>query len=119
MAPSIDDHHDLEEQIMFPYYQKLGAEFPHRQSEDHKALMALLDELKSKSAKLLDSVKDNKGIESDILEQQSELKTLFRKFHKLLLDHFAEEETYWPPIVKQFGEKSFRKVLTSTHHYIV
>jgi hypothetical protein len=102
-APSIHGHHDLEEQCFFVYYKKLGVDTPVRMTDDHKALVKMLDILVESSHKLLDVVKINGGLDA-INAAVAEVKANFIELVERMEAHLLEEETFWPTQIEKHGE---------------
>jgi hypothetical protein len=102
-APSIHGHHDLEEQCFFVYYKKLGVDTPVRMTDDHKALVKMLDVVVESSRKLLDVVKINGGPDA-INAAVAETKANFIELVERMEAHLLEEETFWPAQIEKHGE---------------
>lgn len=111
----VHDHHDIEEQIMFPYYRDLGAEFPSKQASDHVTLMDMMAQVENDAhtvVKLVDdagkSISSGDGHDPTTAVQtvQQSAQDLVRQIHALnteFLAHLEEEERYWPPVIKRYG----------------
>lgn len=106
-VPIVHEHHDIEEQIMFPCYRDQGAAFPDKQAADHVTLMAMLAELEGlaqQTLNLVESPEQSGVVDVRKLRETAELLTKsVEVLNKAFLDHLIEEETYWPPIIKQYG----------------
>lgn len=106
----IKDHHDNEENIMFPFYRKLMASnIPQNQIDDHEKLTTLLSSILDLAIDAEASVTN--GETQDILVAKKEtLKTIFTAYKEALFAHLAEEETFWPPVILKFGKIQFEKM---------
>lgn len=103
--PVVKMHHTIEDDAIFTYYLSLGLVAPDRHTEDHVTLEGRLTKLKSLMIKINDVVK-NKGDKNLIVAMVDRLKADFQDLSQELREHFSEEETFWPPIIKKYGEVS-------------
>ena len=78
---------------------------PTKQCDDHKALMNIIDELKSlgKELKTLLDVSDSNN--DAIISKSNEFKAKFAYLKQHLLDHLAEEEEFWIDIYEKYGQE--------------
>ncbi len=102
--PSIHEHHDLEEHLVFPYYTKLGTEVPPKQAADHVTLLKMLKDLDDLTAKILESVKINDA--DAIRSNTTNMTNLFQELQHHMLFHLEEEEHFWPGAFEKYGEVS-------------
>jgi len=110
--PAVHEHHDIEEKIFFPFYSKLGCPTPNLQCEDHKMIISHLEDIRDRSAALLNLVIANANHESDakIHELVAEFKTTVHNLTEKTLVHLAEEERFWTPVCEQYGEAKRKEV---------
>ena len=90
----LHEHHDAEEEMFFPYYKALGATDFEKQGADHKVLLALLDDF-------MNAFSLNNG---------DELRAKYKIFCEHLLGHLAEEEEYWPAVIRRYGKDKLEKI---------
>jgi hemerythrin superfamily protein len=104
-VPFIHDHHNNEEKISFPFWNKLGAiAMPTKQCDDHVTLMKIIDDLRVLGEELKSST-DVPDINEDVIVNKTkEFKAKFAYLKQHTLDHLAEEELYWQPIYEKYGE---------------
>jgi hypothetical protein len=116
LIPVIEDHHESEEKIFDPSYEVLGVAIPERIKNGHKSLTAAITQLKTTLAELtgiLDS-----GIEDHKEEARSKfdsLKNSYNDFYNLTVDHLADEEAFWPEVIRKHGEEKYREIHTAMH----
>lgn len=110
--PLLHVHHYVEDNIVFPFYFALGIVAPERQAEDHVSLIGRMNKLQSLARQLVHVTHSARAS-----EDPSKMKVLEEKVRKEYLDlvshcehHFAEEEEYWPPILKKYGRENWTKV---------
>lgn len=101
--PIVEEHHHLEETILFPFYTNLGAVVPPKQCADHKEIVAGLKSMVTKTNELLAAVKADPSSE-DVTRLADEIRDEFRRWNTIMLEHLADEEMVWPNIYKQYGE---------------
>ena len=106
IMPMIHDHHDIEEKIFFPFYVKLGAQFPEKQTTDHHTLIQKMDHIRDLSHEIWNLVKLGGNTHETITHKLAEFKQEYKEWYTEMMAHFAEEEQYWPPILEQFGPVS-------------
>jgi len=106
--PFIHEHHDVEEKMLFPYYKKLGADFPSKMAEDHVGLMAKLDHIKELITDL-NTLNDLNNSEL-LTEKKNKFVDKVHELVSTMNDHLEEEEIVWPPIVKNYGEKAMNEI---------
>lgn len=101
-VPMVHEHHDLEEQVIFNFYQ--GTVAPQSQQDEHVIVIALMDGLLTHARQGAQAVakKDSSAADKAI----AELRKVFRVFEEYMLRHLDEEETFWPPIIQQHGSVS-------------
>jgi len=100
--PFIHHHHHNEETIYLPWLKTKVKDFPPKIADDHKQLMALLDELKNTEKDFVDSRDDS----TKLLAAADLLRKRLNAMVEHMLPHLAEEETVIPPLLKQhFTEK--------------
>jgi len=103
--PCVHEHHDTEENIFFPHYKALGAQFPDRMAKSHVYLIAKMDTLREVLSTMV-----NTNSEADLRELKDTLITEFGSFLSEMKAHLAEEEAIWPPIILHYGEVELAKV---------
>lgn len=109
--PAVHEHHHLEEDIFFPFYQKLGADVPPKPAADHVTIIRDLDAIKTKLNRIIDLLKVDPGSEeASVLAL--ELTAQFEHWAAIVTEHLAEEERAWPPIVEKFGPENYQKCET-------
>ena len=110
-VPSVHFHHDNEEEILGPYYEKLGEKADYGKSVDHKTLLDTMDSYLIEVKSVLDLVATEKASETDLRTKESELKSRWAALSELMLVHLAEEEDYWPAVYLRSGQKHAKAVL--------
>jgi hemerythrin-like domain-containing protein len=93
-VPMIHEHHDAEEKIFFPSYQKLGVTDFDNQTRDHVELMQLLDQVQK-------SLEKRDG---------DDTRAKFQALADHMLRHLEEEEAFWPDKIRQLGEKKMQQI---------
>jgi len=104
-APFCHEHHDVEEEIYFPWLQT-RAKIPEKElSKEHEELVEMLDGLASVCNKVIS--KFGYGCKEEVEE-------LRKRTHDLVIDmkeHMAEEERDIPPLAKKvFTEADDKKI---------
>lgn len=102
--PTVQDHHDIEEKIFFPFYLELGVPTPPKQSADHKVILEKIRSLLELSNTILTLVQSNGDNSILINEKSNEFKELFHQWYHIMDQHLADEELYWPEFIEKFGE---------------
>mmetsp|Transcript_15202 Transcript_15202/g.16487 ORF Transcript_15202/g.16487 Transcript_15202/m.16487 type:complete len:285 (+) Transcript_15202:100-954(+) len=110
LFPAIHGHHELEENVFFDYYKKLGVTFPDKQTDDHKTLMASLRQITDVSRRILDLVSLGGNNTDQVKTAVEELRSIFNTFVTHMDAHLNEEEAFWPAVVEKHGEKTFKKL---------
>jgi hypothetical protein len=96
------------EKCFFDFYLKRGATVPPKMTDDHKTLVAALNNLLNVSRTMLDLVVLRSNDNGTKLESTvAELKTSYETFYEHMDAHLNEEETYWPSEIAKHGEVSF------------
>jgi hypothetical protein len=108
--PIMYAHHDIEENIIFPFYFQLNVITPDRQAEDHLALIGRLNRVERACKRLLLLVEAE---DMDTLAVKKEQDNIIAQFLDLcdhMREHFAEEEVYWPKILRKCGKENWDKI---------
>lgn len=106
--PIIKDHHDSEEYFFSPAYEKLGVVIPEKFQHDHDALMNALGEIHAAVQQLGQNTQDAASKLQDI-------RSKYFSMYTLLSDHLADEERFWPDVVRQQGEAVYKEVHNALH----
>jgi hypothetical protein len=85
--PFIQEHHDNEEKIFFPFFHKLGARGFDSQSDEHSQLLLSLRDLRAAAA----------SADGDAARRS------FSAMAELLLRHLDAEERFWPAELRKHG----------------
>jgi hypothetical protein len=116
LIPLLHGHHYVEDNIIFPFYFALGVIAPERQAEDHVSLIGRMNKLQSLNRQLchfmhhahlghttngINSVDQDKAL---LLE--GKVKKEFKEMISHFQRHFAEEEEFWPELLRKYGEVS-------------
>lgn len=108
-APVIHEHHNNEEYISFPYWEKLGNALPSDQIEDHKVLLTSMSDI----GNLLDEMdKSEEGAADKFKLLQSKI----LNFTDIFLKHLTDEEKHWCELWKN---KHTKKEVTIDEQNIV
>lgn len=110
LIPIIADHHDSEDKIFDPSYEKVGVKVPEKFVKDHAALVESLKTLSLSVHALIDHLQDG--------EQGSKLEGLRKEYQALfdlMEEHLADEERFWPEVIRQHGEDFYRQVHDAMH----
>lgn len=99
--PIVRAHHENEDTYAVPFYTALGVVTPERHFDDHTTLEGRINKVSSLSRYLVSRLTLDGVIESS---KVAELKVEFSSLSRHMREHFSEEEIYWPPIVKRYGE---------------
>jgi hypothetical protein len=102
LVPSIHAHHDAEEEIVGPFYKKLGEEIEFGAQYTHVDLINDMQILDALAVKLLDTV--NAGKDNETIAITNEFRTKFNSWHQHMLYHLEEEEKFWPDVLIRHGE---------------
>lgn len=103
-VPLLRTHHTIEDSITLPYYLSLNVLAPERQTEDHVELTNRENKLKSACAAL---VKACQTADMELVkEKESLVKVRYHELVDKMLEHFAEEEEFWPHLLRQCGPVS-------------
>jgi len=104
--PFIHHHHYNEEKIYIPWLKTKIKQFPAKIADDHKQLLALLDEVKKAEQNFIDAKNDSSKLLAAAEDLRKRLHTLVEHTNQ----HLAEEETVIPPLLKEnFTEKEEEK----------
>lgn len=106
IIPTIHDHHDNEEKIFYPFYHFLGADMPLKQTDDHQTLTHKMEQIRDLSHEIWNLVKLGGNNQETISQKLVEFKQEYKDWHSGMMAHFAEEETYWGPIIEKYGPVS-------------
>jgi len=99
---AVHHHHHFEETLYIPWLKTKVKQFPPKIADDHKQLLALLDEVKNIEKEFIDSGNDRTKLLSVADSLRKRIQTLVGHMN----EHSAEEETIIPPILKEhFSEK--------------
>jgi iron-sulfur cluster repair protein YtfE (RIC family) len=121
LMPMLHVHHYVEDNIIFPFYLALGMAPPERQAEDHIALIGRMNKLQALTRQLVHVTMNSKvgSLEND--SKRDSLVNRTRKEYTELVDqceeHLAEEESFWPPILKRYGLANWMKVERMIHRH--
>lgn len=108
LIPLIEDHHDAEELVFDPSYEQMGVEVPAKFKKDHASLIRSLGEMSSELSVL--SAEPGKA-----LSGFSKIRQQYNAMYDLMAEHLADEERFWPPIVRKYGEETFDKINDDMH----
>ncbi|RYG69931.1 hemerythrin domain-containing protein [archaeon] len=103
-APAVHEHHDLEEKVVVPFYQNLGAQPPAKTTADHGPIVQQLDAMVRKVQEIRLVVRMDAANRTAAVSLAA-LRDEFHSFVSTMEDHLAEEETAWPPIYLQYGKQ--------------
>eukprot|EP01031_Cornospumella_fuschlensis_P041207 gene41207-50284_t len=109
-APAVHEHHDMEEKVVGPFYQNLGAQLPPKTMAAHGPLVEQLDGMVKKIHEIRRVVRVDPANRAAAVSLES-LREEFNGFVAIMEDHLAEEETDWPPIYLQYGKQKADEVL--------
>jgi hypothetical protein len=107
--PVVRAHHENEDTYAVPFYTSLGVITPERHFDDHTTLEGRINKVSSLSRYLVSKLTLDGVIESG---KVAELKSEFSSLSRHIREHFSEEEIYWPPIVKRYGEVRDTRFIT-------
>lgn len=108
--PIMYAHHDIEENIIFPFYFQLNVIAPDRQAEDHMSLISRLNRIERACKRLLLLV-DNTDLDHlAVKSEQDNITAQFLELCEQMREHFAEEELYWPKILRKCGKGNWDKI---------
>jgi hypothetical protein len=114
LIPLLHGHHYVEDNIIFPFYFALGVIAPERQAEDHVSLIGRMNKLQSLTRQLCHFMHHahlgSNVIDSDDQERalvlEGKVKSEFKDMISHFQRHFAEEEEFWPELLRKYGEVS-------------
>jgi hemerythrin superfamily protein len=116
LIPVIYDHHEAEDSYFFPDYRKLGVVIPEHVEQGHEKLLLHLTQMEKLSGEMADFIAGQK--ETDAIIKFNQLKYLYcEKFHPDVVAHLADEETFWPPVIQQYGEEKYNEINKALHKY--
>lgn len=93
--PAVKEHHDVEEELYFPWLQS-KTDIPDKQlSKEHEELIEMLDEITT----ICNIIITKTGFQCQ--DEVSELSTKMHGFAIEMKEHMAEEERDIPPLAKQ------------------
>lgn len=105
-------HHDMEEKVLGPYYQKLGeTHTDFGTTADHKGVLEHMDAIQATAKSLLDLVTAGNMNAGKAQEQQEVLRKQWLKFKDYFFLHLHEEEVFWPPVYNKHGTNHADKVV--------
>eukprot|EP01040_Poterioochromonas_malhamensis_P009718 gene9718-10558_t len=118
LIPMIHDHHDAEENYLFPSYVKLGVKIPDTMETGHEGLVKHLNQLEKLSEEVVvavNQINESHSYTSQAANKFQDLKQVYEQFYIDILAHLAEEETFWPPIIKEKGEQAYQDINAYMH----
>lgn len=107
LLPTIRIHHSNEDRFMFPFYTSLGVVTPERHTDDHNTLEGRVNKVALISRSLVNSQRNIMPDSAFDSLKVAQLKEEVFSLADHLRDHFAEEEIFWPPIIKRYGAVLF------------
>lgn len=108
LIPLLEAHSEVEGTIVFPFHVPMGIACPKRQAEDHIALLNRAIRFKHALEDLTKLVSTNPV--TNVKEQESVIKSEFAEFILHWEEHFAEEEMFWPKILRRCGQGNWDKI---------
>lgn len=105
--PSIHQHHDLEDFVLFAEYSRKGVIVPQYINEEHKQLLKYLLELSDASDGLVKDINQGENLNpGDVREHVSKINRSYQSLIELTMSHINDEERFWPPEMEKLGEVS-------------
>jgi len=106
-------HHDNEEKIVGPYWQKLGETTDFGKTAGHAEIVSMMDSFGAYVKAVKDYVVDagKTTPASELKAKQAELQTKWAAFQSLMFVHLAEEEVFWPQVYARHDKKHAKAVV--------
>lgn len=106
LIPVIKDHHDSEEFVFDPSYEKLGVSIPNKFHRDHQDLMTSLTSI----ASLVSSCSENP-------QNINKVRKEYMKLFTLMGEHLQDEEKFWPSVILERNYETYRAIHDAMHVY--
>ena len=103
LLPSIHEHHDLEEEVLGPFYANLGENVEFGQSHKHDELLQQMKDFLDKSKDLCLLVTTPTAPFLLLLEKEEKFRSSFHSLKNNMFAHLHEEELYWPGVLQKHG----------------
>lgn len=116
LLPIIHDHHDAEDRLLYPDFKQCGVTVPENIDRGHDQLVIYLNQIEKLNEEIYDLYFNQKKT-NDAEVKFNQLKTVFcEEFSRDFLQHLADEETFWPAVIKdQIGEAKFDEINKKMH----
>lgn len=103
LLPSIHEHHDLEEEVLGPFYAGLGENVEFGSTHKHEELMQQMNEFVIQCNELCLLATTPSSPFLLMIEKEDKLRASFQNLKTSMFAHLHEEELFWPNILQKHG----------------